>query len=266
MWKHARVAVVMPAYLEDRMIERALAAVPAYVDDVVVVDDGSQDDTFARAEEVAQRDPRVRVVRHAVNRGVGAALVTGYREAFSAGCEVAVVMAGDGQMDPADLPALLDAVIEGGAGYAKGNRLAWPGARELMPPQRFAGNHVLSAMTRLVTQTPVEDSQCGYCALQVDAAARLDLDDLWPRYGYPNDLLAQCASRGVRVVDVPVRPVYRDEVSGIGWRHALFVVPFVLGRAAVRRFMEQANDVEAPVSHGAPLGSLTARATLAPPP
>lgn len=266
MWKHARVAVVMPAYLEGRMIQRALAAVPAYVDDIVVVDDGSPDDTSLRANEVAERDPRVRVVRHATNRGVGAALVTGYREAFSAGSEVAVVMAGDGQMDPEDLPALLHAVMDGGAGYAKGNRLAWPGARELMPPQRFAGNHVLSALTRLVTQTPVEDSQCGYCALTADAAARLDLDDLWPRYGYPNDLLAQCASRGVRVVDVPVRPVYRDEVSGIGWRHALFVVPFVLGRAALRRFAEPATRDDRVGMRSAPLGTLTARATLAPPP
>ena len=130
---------------------------------------------------------------------------------------------------------VLDAVIDGGAGYAKGNRLAWPGARDLMPLQRFAGNHVLSALTRVATQTTVADSQCGYSVLHRDAAAALDLETLWPRYGYPNDLLAQCAARGVRVVDVPVRPVYRDEVSGIGWRHALVVVPYVLGCGVLRR-------------------------------
>jgi glycosyltransferase involved in cell wall biosynthesis len=265
MWNSARVAVVMPAYLEGRLIERALSVVPDYVDDVVVVDDGSPDDTSARAKAFAQRDPRVRVVRHVTNRGVGAALVTGYREAFAQGADVAVVMAGDGQMDPADLPALLAAVVERGAGYAKGNRLAWPGARELMPLQRFAGNHVLSALTRVATQIDVEDSQCGYSVMHRDAAAALDLDALWPRYGYPNDLLAQCAARGVRVVDVPVRPVYRDEVSGIGWRHALFVVPFVLSRSVARRLVDESVQASA-WSAGAPRGALDTRTSLAPPP
>ncbi len=216
---------------------RALRSVPDFVDQIYVVDDGSPDDTRTQAERVAEGDDRVRVLRHRVNRGVGAAIVTGYDAAFHHGADVAVVMAGDGQMDPQDLPGLLEAVVRRGAGYAKGNRLAWPNAHQHMPWKRFAGNHVLSALTRFATQMPVEDSQCGYSALGREAAAALNLGTLWPRYGYPNDLLARCAESGVRVDDVPVRPVYRDEISGIGWRHAVFVVPFVLTRAVARRHL-----------------------------
>lgn len=233
MFEGARVAVVVPAFDEVRLIGRTLARVPAFVDLVVVVDDASRDDTAAQAR--AAGDPRVVVVTHAVNRGVGAAIASGYRAAFSAGADVAVVMAGDAQMDPADLPALLAPVLRGEADYAKGDRLSHPLARTAMPRARFVGNHVLSALTRMATGLPIRDAQCGYTALSRGGAERLALDALWPRYGYPNDLLGRAAAAGLRVRDVTVRPVYADETSGIGVRHALFVVPFVLARVVTRR-------------------------------
>lgn len=200
-----------------------------------MVDDASDDGTVAAAREVD--DTRVRIVQHVANRGVGAAIVTGYGEAFRLGADVAVVMAGDAQMDPADLPALLAPLTEGEADYAKGNRLAFPGARARMPFTRFLGNHVLSVLTRLITGLAVTDSQCGYTAITRHAAERLPLERLWPRYGYPNDLLGEISMAGLRAVDVVVRPVYADEVSGIGLRHALFVVPYVLLRVALRRML-----------------------------
>lgn len=227
------MAVVVPAYREARLIGRTLEAIPAWVDDIVVVDDGSDDDTEAAARR--QGDARVRVFRHPQNRGVGAAIATGYRRAFDAGADVAVVMAGDAQMDPEDLPRLLRAVA-GGAGYAKGDRLSWPGARAMMPTARWLGNHVLATLTRWATGLDVRDSQCGYTALSREAAAALDLDALWPRYGYPNDLLGALASAGVAVEEVPVRPVYRDEESGVGWRDAVVVIPALLARIAWRRW------------------------------
>jgi len=227
------IAVVVPAYREAERIGRVLARIPAVVDSVIVVDDGSDDDTAAVAE--AHPDRRVRVHRHESNRGVGAAIATGYRLAFEAGADVAVVMAGDDQMDPRDLLALVTPVCEEGVAYAKGNRLAWPGARRRMPTLRFVGNHVLSWLTRLVTGLRVHDSQCGYTALSARAARTVDLERLWPRYGYPNDLLGALAARRLEVRDVPVRPIYAGEPSGIGWRHALLVIPFVLIRVLGRR-------------------------------
>jgi len=229
----ARVAVVVPAYNEARLIQRTLRSIPRYVPQVVVVDDASRDATSALARALG--DPRVQVLRHEHNRGVGAAIVTGYRHAFARGADVCVVMAGDAQMDPEDLSALLRPVVAGHADYSKGDRLSFPEVRRHMPLSRWLGNELLSRCTALATGLSVRDSQCGYTALTRRAAARLPLEQLWPRYGYPNDLLAMLAEQRLRVRDVVVRPVYADEVSGIGLRHALFVVPYVLLRALHRR-------------------------------
>ncbi|MFO0694885.1 MAG: glycosyltransferase family 2 protein [Polyangiales bacterium] len=251
MFDGQKVAVVVPAYREALLIGRMLAGVPAFVDRIFVVDDASDDATGEVA--LAVPDPRITLVRHPVNQGVGAAIATGYAAAFEAGADVAVVMAGDGQMDPEDLPALLAPITHGRADYAKGNRLAWPGAAGRMPLARFVGNHVLSVLTALATGLAIQDSQCGYTALSRRAAEVLPLGSLWARYGYPNDLLGQAAALGLRVVDVPVRPVYGEEKSGIGLRHALFVIPFVLLRVLFRRFASRLGLAPAPEPEAARL-------------
>ena len=233
MFEGHRVVAVVPAFREERLILRTLATIPDYVDQVIVVDDASDDATAARA--TSWGDPRLRIVQHNSNRGVGAAIATGYAHAFDSAADIAVVVAGDAQMDPTDMRALVREVASGRAEYAKGNRLIWPEASHHMPTARWIGNRLFSSVTRVVTGLAVGDSQCGYTALSREGAARMPLDALWPRYGYPNDLLGLAAIAGLRVVDVPVRPVYADEKSGIGLRHALFVVPYVLLRVILRR-------------------------------
>jgi dolichol-phosphate mannosyltransferase len=228
-----RISVVVPAYNEGRLITRTLRSIPAYVGHVVVVDDASLDDTSARARSLG--DPRVEVVRHANNRGVGAAIVTGYLRAFAAGADACAVMAGDGQMDPDDLERLLRPVLSGEAAYAKGDRLSFPNARCAMPLTRWLGNVVLARLTALAAGVSVRDSQCGYTVLSRSAAMQLPLHKLWSRYGYPNDLLGMLRERNLPVSEVTVRPVYADEQSGIKLWHALFVVPFVLLRVLSRR-------------------------------
>src|SRR5882672_4262245 len=163
MLGQAQIAVVVAAYKENLHIERVLRTLPRFVDCIVVVDDGSADGTAATARAVG--DARVQVITHAHNRGVGAALKTGYRAAFERGADVVVVMAGDGQMHPDDLAPLLAPVLRGEADYVKGDRLSHPEARARMPRLRFLGNHLLSALTRLCTGSGVRDSQCGYTAL-----------------------------------------------------------------------------------------------------
>jgi glycosyltransferase involved in cell wall biosynthesis len=229
----ARVAVVVPAYNEERLIARTLRGIPAHVSHVVVVDDASSDGTSEAARAVG--DPRVEIVRHEVNGGVGKAIVTGYRTAFARGADACVVMAGDAQMDPRDLDALVEPVLRGEADYAKGDRLSHPGVISRMPLTRWLGNLVLSLFTRVCTGLSVRDSQCGYTAISRRAAESVPLHALWPRYGYPNDLLGLLSERGLVVRDVVVRPLYGDEQSGIGLRHALFVVPYVLLRVLWRR-------------------------------
>lgn len=232
MWLGTRISVVVPAYCEERLIGRTLGSMPKWVDAVHVVDDASADGTSDRARQVA--DTRVQVLRHAENRGVGAAIVTGYRAALKDGADVIAVMAGDNQMDPDDLANVVIDIARGAADYVKGNRFVHP-ERNNMPRLRRAGSKTLAALTRLCTGLFVDDTQCGYTAISAHAARALPLDELWPRYGYPNDLLGMLAARGFRVREVPVRPVYANEQSGLSAWH-MFSIARVIAR---RWWLEQ---------------------------
>ncbi|HMI93905.1 MAG TPA: glycosyltransferase family 2 protein, partial [Polyangiales bacterium] len=242
--------------------ERTVRSIPEFVDRVLVVDDGSADGTASVAR--ALLDPRVQVVSHAQNRGVGAALCTGYRLALAAGMDAVAVMAGDAQMHPDDLLALLTPVVSGQVDYAKGDRLSHPEVRARMPWTRHVGNCALSALTRLAIGLPVSDSQCGYTVLSRRALERLPLDALWCGYGYPNDLLGWLRNTGATIRDVTVRPVYGQEQSGIGLRHALLVIPYVLLRVLWRRvlfaFAQQtlprATEMRADAAYSAEINAL----------
>ena len=228
------VVVVIPALNPCAKLASVLSGLPEQVSAVVVVDDGSG--TPVRID-AGQCIVPVEVVRHPVNRGVGAAIVTGYLRARELGYDVAVVMGADDQMDPADMRRLLDPVIDGRAAYAKGDRLSHPDCRRVMPASRRFGNCCLTFLTRLFTGLPVMDSQCGYTALRLDCLAALPVERLYPRYGFPNDFLAAVSGAGLPVADVVVRPVYRDESSGIRPSVAVFVYPFVIVRSLLTRIV-----------------------------
>jgi glycosyltransferase involved in cell wall biosynthesis len=222
-----RIAVVIPAFCEVRLIGLSLSTLPRFVDAIYVVDDGSPDDTSQAARAVG--DPRVRVIRHATNRGVGAAIVTGYRAALAEHADVVAVMAGDAQMDPADLPAVLGPVVAGRADYVKGNRFRSRESRNMPWPRRLAGK-VLSFVTRLASGLDVDDCQCGFTAASRHALCSLPLAELWPGFGYPNDLLLLAAELGLRVGEVTVRPVYADERSGVRPWHAAVILGLIARR------------------------------------
>jgi glycosyltransferase involved in cell wall biosynthesis len=229
------VWVVVPAFQEGALVGGVLRTMPAFVDHVVVVDDASTDDTSAAAR--ASGDPRVSVVRHGANRGVGAAIVTGYRAALRAGGalrDVVAVMAGDAQMHPDDLSAVAAPVARGEADYVKGTRFGHPALWREMGVSRYAGGKVLSWLTARATGLDITDSQCGYTAISRGALAALDLDGLWEGFGYPNDLLSQLAVRRRVVQEVAVRPVYAAERSKLRARHVPRIFALV-GRAALRR-------------------------------
>ena len=244
MYRQLQVAVVIPAFNEERAVADAVAAVPDFVDRIYVIDDASADATGARAAEAAAvRGRDVEVLRHDENRGVGAAIVTGYRRALAAGCDAIAVMAGDGQMDPADLPALLEPIADGSAGYVKGNRFLHPDVWTAMPTARIVGNLLLSVATKVTSgYRQLFDSQCGYTAIARAALEALDLDEVFPRYGYPNDLLARLHVADIRVVDVCVRPIYGPHwKSGIRLGTALGPIPRVLLRSWTTRIAAEAR-------------------------
>lgn len=243
MYRERTIAVVIPAFNEARAIARAVQTVPDFVDHVIVVDDASQDHTAAEARRVTRGGTRFEIIRHPENRGVGGAIVTGYRRVRALDLDVAVVMAGDGQMDPADLPALLDPVVDDRADYSKGNRFKHPDLWRVMPTTRIVGNIVLSTATRLTSgYGHVFDSQCGYTAITRRALEAIDLDRVFPRYGYPNDVLARLHSAEMRVVDVPVRPVYGEHwTSGIKLHTVVYPVAFVLLRSWAARLARESR-------------------------
>jgi glycosyltransferase involved in cell wall biosynthesis len=237
----ARIAVVVPAYDEERWIAETVAGVPSFVDAVLVVDDASHDHTASAAARSG--DPRVEVIRHADNRGVGAAIVTGYHRALAIGADVVAVMAGDGQMHPDDLEAVVTPVAAGHADYVKGDRLAHEDALRAMPLARLAGTATLAFLTRHAAGIErLSDSQCGYTAISAGALRTLggDLDRLWPRYGYPNDLLGALARHRLRIREVVVRPVYRGEASGLRVWH-LATIGYLIARVAALRLARAAG-------------------------
>lgn len=229
------VVVVVPAFREEAHVAKVVATMPAFVDAIVLVDDGSPDLTTDHARAVG--DPRLVVERHAARRGVGAALTTGYRRALALTerpTDAICVMAGDGQMDPHELESIALPVVRGAADYVKGDRFGDPAVKRSMGLPRWIGGQVFTRLTSLAIGQRISDSQCGFTALARGAALHLDLGGLWPSFGYPNDLLGQLAARHFRVAEVPVTPIYGDERSKLRLRH-LPPIFWIIGRAALRR-------------------------------
>ncbi len=223
------VAVVVPAYDEEKLLPETLAGIPAFVDRIYVVDDASRDATAERAAT----DPRVQLIRHETNKGVGAAILTGYRQAIADRVDVSCVMAADNQMDPDDLEAIARPVVDGEADYAKANRLVTGEAWQLIPHARYLGNAMLSLLTKIASgYWHVADSQSGFTAVSLATLEKLDLDRVYPRYGFPNDMLVHLNVVEARVRDVPSRPVYNvGEQSGIRYSRVVPAISWLLVKA-----------------------------------
>ncbi|HSP73570.1 MAG TPA: glycosyltransferase family 2 protein [Gaiellaceae bacterium] len=233
MLEGKRVAVVVPAHDEESLLPETLDGIPAFVDRIYVVDDASGDATVERARAAAATDHRIEVVVHERNEGVGAAIVSGYKQALAEQFDVTCVMAADNQMDPADLEALVGPVARGEVDYAKANRLFTGQAWELIPKHRYLGNAVLSLLTKIASgYWHVADSQSGYTAIGLETLGRLDLDRIYPRYGFPNDMLVHLNIVNARVRDFPSRPVYGvGERSGIKLRSVVPKISWLLWKA-----------------------------------
>ncbi len=187
---------------------------PAYVDHIIVVDDCSTDGTSQAARE--PDDPRVSLVRHEQNCGLGATLIDAHKQAIELGSDISVVMAGDGQMDPAYLPALLDPIVEDGYDFTKGNRFFSRNSWKGMPRYRIFGNVVLTFLTKLATgYWDIFDPQNGYTAMGGPAERAIAWDDVARDYSFENDVLAHLGLDDRRVKDVNIPAVYGEEISDI---------------------------------------------------
>jgi glycosyltransferase involved in cell wall biosynthesis len=223
-----RVAVVIPAYNEEKLLAATIEGIPNFVDAIYVVDDASKDKTVEAARNA--HDRRVHVIEHEQNQGVGAAIVTGYKRALADRVDVTAVMAADNQMPPDDLEGIVAPVVRDEVDYAKANRLFTGQAWELIPRYRYLGNAVLSLLTKIASgYWHVADSQSGYTAVSLRYLELLDLDRIYKRYGFPNDMLVHLNVWDARVRDIPSRPVYGvGERSGIRLRKVVPTISWLL--------------------------------------
>jgi glycosyltransferase involved in cell wall biosynthesis len=232
------VAVVVPAYNEEALVGSTVAGIPTFVDHIFVVDDGSTDATAERARE---GDKRVEVLTSEKNEGVGAAIIVGYRRAIQDKIDVTCVMAADGQMDPDDLETLVRAIAVDECDYAKANRLFTGQAWEIIPRTRYLGNAMLSFLTKIASgYWHVADSQSGYTAVNLETLKLLDLQRVYRRYGFPNDMLVHLNVINRRVRDYPSRPIYGvGERSGIRLRRVVPRISWLLIKGFFWRLREK---------------------------
>ncbi|HEY6151527.1 MAG TPA: glycosyltransferase family 2 protein [Gaiellaceae bacterium] len=239
MLEGQRVAVVVPAHDEEKLIAETIRSIPDFVDRVIVVDDKSGDDTVGAVRGMG--DPRVVLIEHERNLGVGAAIITGYKRAMEERIDVTAVMAADAQMDPADLETLVAPVARREVDYAKANRLFTGQAWEVIPRYRYLGNAFLSLMTKIASgYWHVADSQSGYTAISLEMLELLDLDRIYQRYGFPNDMLVHLNVWNGRVRDYPSRPIYGvGERSGIRLRKVVPTISWLLIKGFFWRMREK---------------------------
>lgn len=209
------VAVVIPCYKVGRRVLDVIAAIGPEVHQVYVVDDACPEQSWSLVQDEC-RDPRVRIIRNPVNQGVGGAVLAGYAAAIESGAKVIVKIDGDGQMDPALLPAFIGPVLSGEADYAKGNRFYDLARIGEMPALRLFGNAALSFMAKISTgYWDLFDPTNGYTAIHADVAKLLPADKISRRYFFETDMLFRLNTFRAVVVDVPMDARYGDEVSNL---------------------------------------------------
>lgn len=210
------IGVVVPAYNEGKLINKVLSTMPDFVDYIITVNDGSADDTKERILQFAAQDKRIVLIDHPQNKGLGQSLIDGYLKTIELSIDVTAVMAGDAQMDPADLYDVVVPIVKGEADYVKGSRLLVDGVRDKMPKYRFIGNNILTLLTKFATgYWHVIDPQCGYTAISLEAISSIPITKMIKGYGYNAHILHMLNLQNFTVKDVKVKPVYGEEVSKI---------------------------------------------------
>jgi glycosyltransferase involved in cell wall biosynthesis len=234
--KSQRIAAVIPAYRVEAQIEAVLRELPPYIRHVIVVDDASGDRTAALVLAAARGSRRVILIRHEKNRGVGGALISGFRKARELGAGIVVKIDGDGQMDMSYLPALLEPLVLGRADYTKGNRFRDFTALRRMPLIRRIGNMGLGFLAKAATgYWNLFDPTNGFVAIGGETLDLLPLEQIDRRYYFEISMLANLYLLGAVVQDVPMPARYRDEVSNLAVERVLLEFPFKLLATFVRR-------------------------------
>ena len=211
----ARVAVVIPCFRVSDLVLSVIERIPHDVTSIHVVDDCCPEKTGCYVQTHCQ-DPRVRVIFHSVNKGVGGATISGYRDALSAGAQIIVKIDGDGQMDPADIGRFVNPIRTGRADYTKGNRFFDIELLRAMPRARLFGNSILSLVSKLASgYWNIADPTNGYTAIHADVLRLLPLDKLDERFFFESDMLFRLNVARAVVLDIPLEARYGGEISSL---------------------------------------------------
>lgn len=241
MYKNKKVAVVVPCFNESKQIHKVTETLPKFVDNIIVVDDKSKDKTVLVVKKLIKKNKKIVLIKHKVNQGVGGSIASGYKWARDNNVDLAVVMAGDGQMLPRDFLTILNPVADGKADYSKANRLLTGEAYEKIPKIRYFGNSVLSFLTKIASgYWHIMDSQTGYTAINKKMLKLINWDKMYKRYGQPNDLLVRLNVYNARVCDIPIEPTYGvGEKSGIKISKVFITIPKMLVKMFFWRLKEK---------------------------
>jgi len=227
MYKEHKIGVVILAHNEENHIEDTIDTLPDFIDKIYVVDDGSTDETAGIV--LKYKDERLKLLQHEINKGPGAALVTGYKAALQDEIDVIVKMDGDNQMDPNYIPSLLDPIIENRADYTKGNRLLSPEYRGKMTRWRFFGNAILTFLTKVGSgYWQIMDPQNGYTAISKGVLKQINVDSIYYYYGYLNNILVKLNVYGYNIGDIAMPAKYGNEKSSIKYSKYIFKVSGLL--------------------------------------
>lgn len=235
-----KTAAVVPAYNIAKYIGQTIAELKqsSLIDTIIVVDDDSTDETYDIASKMG-----VILIRHPKNKGVGGAIKTGFKKALEIDADVAVIMAGDGQMPVSELPKFLEHCYGNGFGLVIGNRFAENDPRDYgMPAIRYYGAKILSLMTYLATGQHVPDSQNGYTTLSREALQKINIDALVNRWGIHNDIISRCAVAGIPIISVAQNGRFLDEKgepieSKVWVLNIIFPNFYVFVKSLARRIM-----------------------------
>ena len=237
MYKDLKVAVIIPCYNVEKHIGAVVRGIPSFVDKIIAVNDASRDQTTKALENI--KDPRLIIVHHSLNQGVGGATISGFQYALKEGADILIKMDGDEQMDPLYLPALLNPIVEGYS-YAKGNRFLHSTELSYMPFLRKWGNFCLTFLTKITSgYWHIFDPQNGYWAIKAGDFSVLDSSKIHRRFFFENDMLVQLNIFGLKVKDVPIPARYGNEKSSMKLYKIVFSFPFFLIHRLMYRFYQK---------------------------
>ena len=234
MVDNKKIVVVIPAYKVAMHIENVIRAVPSFVDEIIVVDDGCPENSGAIVEEL--KFPNVTIIYNHINQGVGGAVMSGFLEAINNDADIVIKIDGDGQMDCSYISKLIKPIIEGCVDYTKGNRFMDFEALKKMPKIRLFGNSILSFLLKIASgYWNIMDPTNGFIAINREALMNLNMKKISKRYFFESDILINLNIYNIRVKDISIPAKYGSEKSSLNIIKTVFEFPPLIFKGLFKR-------------------------------